>query len=279
MIEDLRIRNFSPRTIEAYVARVAQFARHAGKSPTLLGPEDVRRYQMSLIDRKRSWAMFNQTSCALRFLYTVTLRKKWMLEHIPFPRQDRRLPVVLSAGELARFFAAVRNARHRAMVQTLYGTGLRLSEALGLNVGDVDSARMVIRVEQGKGRRDRYVPLSVTLLELLRKYWRTYRPKGPRLFSSTNATIPLSPSGVQKACSQARLLAHLDKRVSPHVLRHTFATHLLEAGVDLKTIQEILGHRSLSTTAVYLHVAARALQSTSGPVDLLRRIEDAAPPA
>ena len=277
MIEDLKIRNFSPRTIEIYISRVSQFARHAGKSPTLLGPEDVRRYQKSLIDRDLSWATFNQTTCALRFLYRVTLRKKWMIEHIPFPRQESRLPVVLSHRELGVFFAAVCNHRHRVIIQTLYCTGLRLSEALGLKVSDVDSDRMVVRVEQGKGRRDRYVPLSATLLGTLREYWEAYRPKRPWLFPSPKTDRPLTPSVVQRACSQARIIARIDKQVSPHTLRHSFATHLLEAGVDLKTIQEVLGHRSLTTTAIYLHVAARALQTTGGPVDLLRRVKETAP--
>lgn len=255
MIDDLRLRHYSPRTIKTYTWCVQQFARHFGKSPDLLGPEEVRTYQVFLVNTKRvSWSLFNQTVSALRFLYGVTLGRTAVVEHIPYPKQERRLPVVLSLEEVGRFFRAVENLKHRTILMLLYSTGLRLSDGLGLVVTDVDSQRMVIRVEQGKGRQDRYADLTPRLLAALRAYWRVYRP-ARYLFPGKAADRPLSPSAVQKACGRARRRAGLGKRVSPHTLRHCYATHLLEAGKDLRTIQVRLGHRALTTTARYLHVA------------------------
>ena len=269
MIEDLRIRNYSPRTIDTYVERVARFARHFGKSPDRLGPSEIRRFQLFLVEsRKVSWAVLNQTVCALRFFYRVCLGKSWMIEHIPFPKQKKKLPVVLSRAEVGRLLAAVDNLKHRTILMILYGTGLRISEALALDVRDVDSERMLLRVRHAKGGRERYVPLSETLLRQLRAYWKQYRP-GRRLFPSADSDTPLGVSSIQKVCARAALKARLRKRVSPHVLRHSFATHHLEAGTDLKTIQVLLGHSSLNTTSVYLHVAAQAPGHSRRARDLL----------
>ncbi len=269
MIEDLRLRNYSERTVETYVMRVAEFTRHFGQSPHLLGPEEIRRYQLHLVKtRKASWAVFNQSVCALRFFYGVCLGKDWSLQHIPFPRQQRKLPVVLSQGEVARLLGGVENLKHRTLLMTLYGAGLRLSEALHLRVEDIDSQRMALRVRRGKGGKDRYAPLSATGVEQLREYWRQYRP-AVWLFPGRDAGLPLTQGSAQRLCKQAALKAGLRKRVSPHTLRHCFATHLLEAGTDLKTIQVLLGHRSLSTTSVYLHVAVQAPGGKTGAVDLL----------
>lgn len=256
MMDDLRLRNYSPRTIETYTWCVQQFARYFGKSPDVLGPDEVRTYQLFLVHTKHaSWALFNQTVSALRFLYGVTLGRKEMIEQIPYPKQEQRLPVVLSLDEVGRFFRAVKNLKHRTILMTLYSAGLRLSDGLGLLVSDIDSQRMVIRVEQGKGRQDRYAELTPSLLAALRAYWRVYRPVH-YLFPGKVTDRPLNPSAVQKACSEARRRAGLAKRVSPHMMRHCYATHSLEAGKDLRTIQLRLGHRALSTTARYLHVAA-----------------------
>jgi site-specific recombinase XerD len=272
MIDDLRIRHYSPRTIKTYVHRVAAFARYAGRSPEQLGPEDVRRYQRHLVDEKASWAVFNQTTCALRFLYRTTLRRSWMVDHIPFPKAEKRLPVVLSPAELAQFFAAVPSVRHRAVLELMYGTGVRISEALALRTADVDGARMMLRVVQGKGRRDRMVPLSATVLEVLREYWRTCKPRGAWLFPAPTSDGPMRADSVQRACAKARLVSGIDKPITTHTMRHCCATHLLEAGVDLKAIQDLLGHRSLSTTSIYLHVTTGVLRSADGPVDLLGRV-------
>lgn len=270
MIDDLRIRNYSPRTIETYTWCVARFAKHFRRSPAELGPEEIREYQIFLIHTKHtSWTLFNQTVCALRFLYKVTLGRPELIEHIPYPKQEKKLPVVLSRDELARFFGAIANLKHRTILMTMYATGLRLSEALGLRVSDIDSHRMVIRVQQGKGKRDRYVPLPSTLLGQLRDYWQTYRPKS-WLFPGGGPDRPLSPSAVQRVSVRARLKARLAKPVTTHTMRHSFATHLLETGTDLRTIQLLLGHGSLQTTAVYLHVVTNALQSTERTPDLLR---------
>ena len=271
MIDDLRIRNYSPRTIETYTRCVAGFAKHFGTSPSQLGPDHIRTYQVFLVETKRtSWTLFNQTVCALRFLYKVTLGRPELIEHIPYPKQEKRLPVVLSREELARFFDAIPNRKHRTILMTMYAVGLRVSEALALRVTDIDSDRMLVRVQQGKGKKDRYVPLPATLLGHLRAYWQADRPT-TWLFPGSRPDRPLLPCSVQRASARARQKARLTKPATTHTMRHCFATHLLEAGTDLRTIQVQLGHGSLNTTAVYLHVATSALQATEGTPDLLRR--------
>ena len=273
MIEDLHIRNYSPRTVDIYSRCVARFASYFGKSPELLGPEQVRQYQSFLVEQKKaSWSLFNQTVSALRFLYGVTLGRKEVIEYIPYPKQERKLPVVLSLEEIGEFFGSVRNLKYRTVLRTMYGAGLRISEALGLLVSDVDSKRMVIRVQQGKGRKDRYADLSPTLLFQLREYWRVYRPQS-WLFPGRSLGQPLQASSVQRACVEARLRAGIGKPVTTHTMRHCYATHLLEAGKDLRTIQMRLGHGALNTTAIYLHVAAGAERSPSSAVDLLGQLQ------
>lgn len=257
MIADLRIRNYSPRTIECYTQRVAAFARHFGKSPAELGPEQIRSYQTTLVDSKRaSWSLFNQTVCALRFLYGTTLQRPETIDHIPFPRQPKKLPVVLGRRELGRFFAAIGNLKHRTVLMTMYAAGLRVSEALRLRPGDVESERQCLRVAQGKGQKDRYTILAPMLLEQLRAYWRQERPR-TWLFPGRRPDQPLTTTSIQRLCPAAARRAGLARRVTTHTMRHCFATHLLEAGTDLRTIQQMLGHRSLETTALYLHVAVK----------------------
>jgi site-specific recombinase XerD len=270
MIEDLRIRNYSPRTVEIYVRCVGLFAKHFGRSPEELGREEVRKYQQYLVEEKKSsWTFFNQTVCALRFLYGKTLKKDWPVKHIPFPRQEKRLPEVLSVSEVSKLFSCVGNLMHRTILQTMYGSGLRLNEALHLKASDIDSERMVIRIVQGKGHKDRYVTLSPTLLETLRDYYRQRRPKGQWLFPNRSGKYPLHMTAVQRACRKAAQVAGLNKRVTTHTMRHSFATGLLEAGTDLRTIQILLGHGSLNTTAIYLHIAVGAPQSRHEMADLL----------
>ncbi len=269
MIEDLTIRNYSPRTIDIYVDRLAKFAQYFGQSPDQLGPAHIREFQVFLVQTKKaSWSQYNQSVCALRFFYRVCLGKTWMIEHIPFPKQPKQLPVVLSRQEVQRLFEALSNVKHRTILMTLYATGLRIAEALALQIPDIDRERMLIRVRHGKGRKDRYVPLSATLLEQLRRYWRSYRPQY-WLFPSTDPGRALTAGTVQKVCTQAARKAGLSKRVTPHTLRHSFATHHLEAGTNLKTIQVLLGHRHLNTTSLYLHVAAQAPGQSRDALDLL----------
>jgi integrase/recombinase XerD len=272
MREDMRIRNLSERTQACYIWHVAQFARHFGRSPEELDAEHVRRYQLYLIEEKRaSWSSFNQGVCALRFLYRVTLGKEWAVEQIPYAKREKKLPSVLSVDEVQRLLAAVRNEKHRVLLTTIYAAGLRLSEAIGLRVTDIDSERMVLHVRRAKGQKDRLVPLSPRLLDRLRCYWKCFRPR-TYLFPGAKRDAGLHPTAVQRAFQSARLMSGLRKRASVHTLRHSYATHLLESGTDLRKIQTWLGHKSLNTTAVYLHVGVggshgRSPLDTLGPLD------------
>jgi integrase/recombinase XerD len=269
MIDDMALRNFTRQTIESYVQCAARFARHFKSSPEHLGPEDVRAYLVHFVQQCHvSLSYYKQTRSALRFLYRVTLGCDDVPDAIPPVKQPRTLPVVLSPDEVTRFFAAIRNIKHRAILMTAYASGLRVSKATQLQVSDIDSQRNVIRVRQGKGRKDRYVMLSPRLLEALRAYWKAVRPQGA-LFPGAIPGQPITTGSVKKVCQRARLAAGLGKSITAHTLRHSFATHLLEAGTDLRTIQVLMGHRSFSTTARYLHVAAAALASVKSPLDRL----------
>jgi site-specific recombinase XerD len=269
MIDDMKLRNLAPRTIEVYVARVASFARYFGRSPEDLGRDEVRAYLLHLVhDKHVGWSTFNQTVAGLRFLYEVTLGREGVLVHIACPKQPKKLPVVLSLEEVARFFAAVVGIKHRAILMTAYAAGLRISEVVALRVEDIDSQRMVLRIRQAKGRRDRYVMLSPRLLALLREYWKAARPT-EWLFPGDVPGRPLTAGTVHRVCVQAARDAGLGKHVTVHTLRHSFATHLLEAGTDIRTIQVLLGHRNLETTAVYTHVSPLAVETTRSPLDRL----------
>jgi site-specific recombinase XerD len=269
MIEDLRVRNYAPGTIDLYIRSVARFAQYFGKPPDQPGPEHIREYQNLLLETKKaSWGNFNAAVCSLRFFYKVTLGKPWLIEHIPFPKKERKLPVVLSFDELREFFQAVANLKHRTVLMTMYASGLRIAEALALELHDIDSRRMVIRVRQGKGRRDRYTILPETLLGQVRDYWKTFRPQ-PLLFPGKTSGRPMTQNSMHRAIRRIRKKIGLHKHVRTHTMRHCFATHLLEAGTDLRAIQVLLGHRSLNTSAVYLHVAAGALRCDGKPIDLL----------
>jgi integrase/recombinase XerD len=269
MLEDLQIRNYSPTTIRIYLHVIAEFAKHFGKSPDQLGAEHVRCYQLFLIKEKRvSQSTCIQIVCALRFFYTHTLSRKIAIDRIPFPRRERKLPLILSREEVKALLEAPRNLRQRALLAVLYGAGLRVSEVTQLKTSDVDSARNVLWVRRGKGRKDRQTLLPAKLLELLRCYWRTRRPTD-WLFPGTDPTRPISAKAVFLACRRAGRKAALAKPVHPHLLRHAFATHLLEAGVNLRTIQILLGHANLETTARYLQVADVSIRSTCSPLDSL----------
>jgi integrase/recombinase XerD len=269
MLDDMRMRNMSRHTQRAYLRAVAQFAQHFHKSPDQLGIEHVRTFLLHLINERHvTPSTYNQARCALHFFFRVTLGRPWDLDRMVCQKLGKKLPVILSRDEVRQILAAAKNIKTKAMLMTLYGAGLRISEVVALEIGDIDSKRMVIRVRSGKGRKDRYVMLSPRLLSILRCYWKAVRPK-EYLFPGRHLDRPIAPRTVQLVCQTALSVSGLKKRVSPHTLRHSFATHLLEGGTDLRTIQILLGHRSLSTTARYLHVATAALRSTPSPLDRL----------
>ena len=268
MLEDLQIRQLSPHTQRAYLAAVARFAKHFGRSPVDLDLEDIRTYQLHLVSRGVGQANFAITVCALRFLYTVTLQKDWRVEHIPHARNPQRLPVVLSPTEVSQLLEACPNLKYRTALTIVYAAGLRVSEVVALKVTDIESQRMVIRVTQGKGRKDRYVRLSPKLLTLLREYGKTARPTD-WLFPRKLPGQPLNAKNIQLACQDARQAAGLTKPVTVHTLRHSFATHLLESGTNVRAIQLLLGHRSLATTARYTQVSPQTLGATPSPLDRL----------
>lgn len=268
LVDDLRVRNYAPGTIEAYVAGVARFAKHFGRSPDLLGPEEVRTFQLHLLERKVSWSLFNQTVCALRFFFGTTLGRPELLPLVPYGKKRQKLPCVLSAEEVARLLGAARPGRERVLLQTAYACGLRLSEVLNLQVTDLDSARMLVQVRQGKGNKDRLVPLSAHLLAELRAYWRRYQPKC-WLFPNAAERGPLCPNTLQRWMQRVVADAGLSKPATMHTLRHSFATHLLEAGVDVTIVQKILGHSHLSTTARYLHLRSDRLRQVPSLLALL----------
>jgi integrase/recombinase XerD len=267
MIDDMKLRNFTARTIDTYVQAVKRFACHFGRSPEGLGPEHVRSYLVYLREHRGvSLSTYKQIRCALRFVYRVTLGRNDVLDTMPPVRSPRTLPVVLSTDEVARFFQAITNLKHRALLMTAYAAGLRVSEVVALGVSDIDSQRMVIRVRQGKGQKDRYVMLSPQLLEVLRAYWKAARPRD-LLFPGAFPDRPITTATVRKVCHRAAQAAGLSKHVVVHTLRHSFATHLLEAGTDLRTIQVLLGHRCFATTARYVHVATASLPSIQSPLE------------
>jgi site-specific recombinase XerD len=241
MIEDMRIRNLSPQTQRAYVEQVSRFALHFGRSPERLGQDEIRAWQIYLVEERRLAASsISVAVAALRFVYTVTLKRPWTVEDdIPTSRQPKKLPVVSSPAEVVRFLDAVKSPKHRMILTVCYATGLRISEAVSLKPTAIDSQRMVIRVEAGKGRKDRYVMLSPTLLKLLRTYWKAGRPKG-WLFPGDRPEQPITACAVEIACRQALEQSGLGKAITPHSLRHAFAVHLLESGTDLRTIQLLL---------------------------------------
>lgn len=270
MAEDLELRNFSPNTIDSYTYHVDKFCQHFGKPADQLGPEEIRQFQLYLVNEKKvSWSSFNQAVCGLRFLYQTTMGKDWSIKHIPFGKRPKTLPTVLSDEEACKLLDCIQHLKHRTVLLTCYAAGLRLSEALHLRVSDIDGQRNQLNVRQGKGRKARVVPASPRLLEALRDYWRTARPSD-YLFPGKTPDVPLSPATVQRACKMAVAYARITKpAVSPHTLRHTWATSMLEAGVDLLTISKLMGHASFITTMVYLHVRRQNFDRAPSPLDWL----------
>lgn len=270
MLEDMRVRNFTPATQKAYAFYVGAFARHFGRPPDELGLQEIRAYQVYLVEEKRvSPSYLTAQVCALRFFYRVTLGSDLDVTRVLTAKKAKKLPTVPSLEEVGLFLKAVRSAKHHAILTTLYATGLRVAEVARLRIADIDSRRMCIRVEQGKGRKDRYVPLSVGLLQLLREYWRIERPRLWLFPARGKPDRPLTTASIRAVCQRAGARARIDKKITPHVLRHACATHLMEAGVPTPAIQQLLGHASPRTTARYQHVSMRALLDMPSPLDLL----------
>jgi integrase/recombinase XerD len=273
MLEELQRRNYSAITTRNYLRVVANFAKHFGKSPDKLGLNELRTYQAYLLrERKLTPGTVVNQVAALRFFFVKTLKRHQFRDFLPYPQDQRRLPTVLSQEEVSRLINAGGTLFRRTMLMTLYGTGMRRSELAHLKVGDIDSQRMIIRVVAGKRGKDRDLPLSPALLETLREYWCWRKPKlylFPTRLRRVKSEEPISDKTVWIACSEAARRAGIRKRVTPHTLRHSWATHLLEAGTDLRTIQVLLGHDDLETTAQYLHLSQRHLQMVTNPLDTL----------
>ena len=273
MLDDMGIRNFAENTQQSYLQQVSAYAKFFQRSPENLGPEDVRAYQVHLTKvRKLSPSSVGTATAALRFLYKVTLKRTWAPDDIPMPKKPFKLPIVLSRDEVMHFLDSIDSIKHRTILMTAYAAGLRVSEATHLKVTDIDSQRMVIRVDQGKGNKDRYVMLSPRLLEALRAYWKAAHPK-TWLFPGYIPGLPITRDAVGQACSKAHRASGIAKPITPHSLRHAFATHLLEDGTDVRRIQLLLGHRSLATTSRYLKIATSTVCATTSPFDLLPRVE------
>jgi integrase/recombinase XerD len=274
MLEDMRLRNLAPGTQETYVRAVLGFsAFHGGKPPQTLGAEQVRQYMVSLRDRGVSWSRYNTIRSALKFFFHVTLGRQGEF-NVPYPKQARRLPTVLSVEQVQRFLGVIGNPKHRVMFMTAYGAGLRVSELVNLRIRDIDSPNMLIHI-RGKGGHERCVKLSWRLLEALREYYRRYRPRD-LLFPGRKPGQPLDPHTIRAAARSLARRAGLAVRISPHTFRHCYATHMLDAGADLRTIQVQLGHRHIRTSTIYLHVSKARIQAGPNPLDLMPRLPDVA---
>lgn len=281
LAEDMKIRNMADRTIDAYTYHVRRFADFTKKPLDQVTAEDVRSFQLYLIDNKNlAYSSFNQAVCALRFLYTHSIRVPWPVTMVPFGKRPKTLPVVLGRQEVDELLRCTKNLKQRTFLTALYATGMRFSEAANLRIADIDSQRMQIHIRHGKGAKDRQVPLSPRLLTELRVYWLAYKPER-LLFPGNLPDKPYNSTSILKAIKKAAVLAKIRKRVSPHTLRHSYATGLLEAGVDLLTISKLLGHASFTTTMIYLHCRREHLISTPSPLDWLpvKQLPTYRPPA
>src|ERR1700682_1570618 len=280
MIEDITIRKLSPKTQQGYIRTIKNFAVFLGRSPDKASFEDVRRFQLHLATSGAGTPIRNQTVAALRFFFRITLKRSDIVNHTQFIHVPRKLPVVLSPEEVARFLDAAPGLKYKVALSVAYGAGLRVSEVVALKVSDIDSKRMVIRIEQGKGHKDRYVMLSPHLLELLRAWYNAARPQG-WLFPGMTPVNPMTARQLRRACDTAAQMAEIGKPVSPHTLRHSFATHLLEQNTDIRVIQVLLGHAKLDTTALYTRVATKTIREIMSPLDRItgKLKEGAEPPA
>jgi integrase/recombinase XerD len=268
MIEDMSVRHFASKTQHDYIRAVVNLAKFVGRSPDAATNEDLRRFQLHLTENGAGTPLVNSTVSALRFFFTVTLDRPDAARHLTVVHQPRKLPVVLSPEEVARLLEAAPGIKYKAALSVAYGAGLRVSEVVSLKVSDIDSKRMMLRVERGKGGKDRHAMLSPQLLELLRDWWRIARPQG-WLFPGQNPVNPMSTRQLDRACHAAAQMAEIDKRVSMHTLRHSFATHLLEQNIDIRVIQVLLGHAKLDPTALYTRVATNTIRQVMSPLDRL----------
>lgn len=269
MLMELELKGYSPTTKKIYLENVKAFVRYYNQPPDQLGDEDIRRYLYYLYtEKKSSYSAVNIAYNALRLFYSSVLRRTWDIKKLPRPRGKKRLPVVLDTSEVKRLFEAVINLKYRVIFMTIYSAGLRLSEAAHLRVKDIDSKRMQIRIDQGKGNKDRYAMLSHSLIKVLREYWKYYRPS-IWLFPGRSLEQPIGTSSIQKMFRQAKKRAGISKPASVHTLRHSFATHLLEQGVDVFRIQKLLGHSNLNTTRIYVHIQNQGLKELVNPLDYL----------
>ena len=274
MIEDMSLRKLAPRTQSGYLRAIKNFTRFLGRPPDTATAEDLRRYQLHIVERGISNITLNATITALRFFFVVTLDHGELMAKMSSVREPRKLPVILSREEVARLIACAGNLKYQAILSVAYGAGLRASEVASLKINDIDSTRMTLRVEQGKGHKDRYVMLSPMLLECLRDWWRDAHARGKMLdggwlFPGQNPINPIGTRQLNRACHAAAVAAEIDKRVSMHTLRHSFATHLLEDKVDIRVIQVLLGHKKLETTALYAQVATGILREVISPLESL----------
>jgi integrase/recombinase XerD len=271
MLEELQRRNYSQTTVDTYLKVVEDFARYFHRPPDQLGKEQLRAYQVHLLkERKLGVRTVGLHTAALRFFFCRTLKRAYPVEEVPYPRAPRRLPIILTREEAVRLIDSARNLFHRAMLITMYSTGMRRAELCRLKVEDIDSTRMLIHIRQGKGGKDRDVPLSPKTLETLREYWRWMRPKiymFPGTINGSRADKPITPKVLWEACREAAQRAGITKAVRPHLLRHSFATHLVEGGADLPTVQALLGHTDLKPTSIYLHLSERHIKAAGTPVD------------
>jgi len=269
MIEEMHLRNYSKHSIAAYVSAVYRLANHYGRSPDRLSREEIRDFLVDLVEEQHvSWPYYQQVLAALRYFYRHVVRRGEVVDDIRGPRPAKTLPVVLSPAEVARFFRAIPSLKQRTILMLAYGAGLRVGEVVQLRLSDIDRERRVIRIRQGKGKKDRYTLLSPALVDMLDRYLWAAQPQD-LLFTTRRPDRPITPSTVQRYCLLARQAAGLDKRISPHTLRHSFATHLLEAGTDLRVIQVLLGHASPRTTAIYTHVSTALIGKIRSPLDRL----------
>jgi site-specific recombinase XerD len=270
MIEDLQLRDYARKTCKAYVDCARAFVAYHRRPPEQMGELQIRQFLMHLVETKKVGPATRKMHVAgIKFLYEVTLRRPEVVASIPWPKVAHGVPEILSGSEIAKLLDAVDVLKHRAVIMTAYGAGLRVSEVCALQVDDIDSQRMTLRVRQGKGNQARYVPLPERVLFLLRRYWAIERPKKPWLFPGKQPGCPVSEAAVRYQLRTAAAKTGLTKRVTPHVLRHSFATHLLELGTDVRVIQMLLGHRSIRSTARYTHLTSRVLAKTKSPVDVL----------
>ena len=276
MLEELQRRNYAQSTVDAYVLALRDFSQYFNRPPDQLGPDHIRQFQLHMLrDRKLATNTVKQRMAAIQFFFARTLKRAYIRDDFPYPKAPKRLPAIWSQEEVTRLIDSAANLSHRAMLMILYSTGVRRSELVRLKVEDVDSKRMVIHVRQGKGSKDRDVPLSSKLLETLREYWRWAKPKTYLFPGQSGPDAPLTAKAVWHACQGAVRRAGIPKKISPHCLRHSYATHLLESGADLRTIQLLLGHADIKHTTVYLHLSQRHLHAVANPLDVLP-VSDAA---